>query len=72
MSHKIELRINDMCFGGSEPDPIVPDTPPETLDQEAPTKKTANEDSSSKLSIGTKKYASPASTATGGYANVSN
>ena len=61
-----------MCFGNDGPDTIAPDTPPETLDQEAPKKKTANEDSANKLSIGSKKYASPASTASQGYTNVQN
>lgn len=60
-----------MCFG-SGPDPITPDSPAETLDQSAPEKKTANEDKASTLAIGTKKYASPASTAGKGYTNVSN
>lgn len=61
-----------MCFGSDSPDPIQPDTPPETLDQEAPKKKTANKDDANKLSLGTKKYATPSSTASSGYTNVSN
>lgn len=44
-----------MCFGGDKEAPPPP-APPEVLDQEAPTKKTANQSNSSDLSIGTKKY----------------
>ena len=63
-----------MCLlgGGDDQDPIVPDSPPETLDQEAPEKKTSNKETANSLAIGTKRYATPASSATASYPSVSN
>ena len=62
-----------MCFGGGDdPEPVVPDSPPETLNQEAPEKKTANKKEANSLSIGSKKYATPSASASSGYPTVSN
>jgi hypothetical protein len=44
-----------MCFGSKSETP-TPQTPAKVLNQDAPSKKTANKTSSSNLAIGTKKY----------------
>lgn len=45
-----------MCLGKDTPEVKPPAPPPEVLDQEAPTKKTANQREANSLAIGTKAY----------------
>jgi hypothetical protein len=49
-----------MCFGGGGDGP-APQSPAQVLDQDAPTKKTANRSDSGDLSIGSKRYRSDVS-----------
>lgn len=47
-----------MCLGGGSSETPKPQPPAQVLNQDAPTKKTANTSDTTDLSIGTKKYRS--------------
>lgn len=45
-----------MCLGGDSPPAPTPQAPAQVLEQEAPKKKSANQQKANRLALGTKKY----------------